>query len=349
VLRLIPTRDAGAADELLAPLLRRPDPARFACGLRSLHRRFNTYVATCPVPLAAAGLVVTAEIRTQCELYLPLGEIRELFHQLYRHALTYPPIFSSTPFHGVPSWADLYASLPAEFQFSPNPARLLELLHEDAGLLRRFLFYSFLPDRFYGGFARYPGQRAFIEEWLPGRPGPLRCLDAACGTGEESYALVRLLLDQGRSPASFRIEGWTVEPLEVWGAACGAFPHHPVRTAAFREETAFIFTTGAESSLEFRSVDLLDQAVVAEGGSFDLILCNGLLGGPILHERKQQERLTAGLAGLLTPGGILLVADSFHGGWKRKHPQEGLRVLLETVGLVVGEAGEGLVGTRSAA
>ncbi len=348
MLRLIPTRDDRVAADHLARLLRRPDPTRFACGLRSLHRRYRTYAATCPVPLAAAGLTVSPEIRVQCELYLPLGEIRELFHQLYRHSLTYPPILTSTPFHGSSSWADLYAALPAEFQVSPNPARLLERLLEDNALLRRFLFYSFLPGRFYGGFSRYPGQRAFIQEWLKRPAVPLRCLDAACGTGEESYALARMLLEMGCSPASFRIDGWTVEPLEVWGAASGIFPHHPVRTAAFRAETAFLFMAGAESSLEFRSVDLLASTAVAEGGRFDLILCNGLLGGPILHERHQLERLAAGLAGMLTSGGMLLAADSFHGGWKRKHPQEELRVLLEAAGLVTGEAGEGLAGTKPA-
>lgn len=348
MLRLIPIRDDRAAAELLAPLLRRPDPACFACGLRSLHRRFNTYAATCPVPLAAAGLHVTSEIRTQSELYLPLGEIQELFHQLYRHSLAYPPILSSTPFHGSPSWADLYAFLPSEFQISPNPARLLERLLEDDGMLQRFLFYSFLPGRFYGGFLRYPGQRAFVREWLKGRREPLRCLDAACGTGEESYALARMLLEQGRSPASFRIEGWTVEPLEVWGAASGTFPHLPVRTVAFRGETDFLFTAGAQSSLEFRSIDLLEPVTVIENSRFDLILCNGLLGGPILNGRYQLERLVARLAGLLAPGGILLVADSFHGGWKRQHPQEELRALLEAAGLETGEAGEGLVGTKSA-
>jgi SAM-dependent methyltransferase len=345
MLRLAPTRCDTEASQHLAQLLHDPDPSRFTGHIRQLRTRYRSYAATCPVPLAEAGLAVTAEIRLQSNLYLPLYEIRDCFHLLYREALTYPPILSSTPFHGALSWADLYAGLPQRFQLSPDPARLLTALLDDHGLLRDFLFHSFLPCRFYGGFSRYPGQRAYIGEWLERRGGPgreqLRCLDAACGTGEDAYGLAGMLLERDWPREDFQVSGWTVEPLEVWSAACGSFPHDRRRTETFRCKTGFVFEQGAQGSMEFRCIDLLSDRAAGDGGLFDLILCNGLLGGPILHELRQQGYVLSRLAGLLAPGGVLMTADSFHGGWKRKRPQQELRAFFEKNGLQIVEAGEG--------
>jgi hypothetical protein len=98
--------------------------------------------------------------------------------------------------------------------------------------------------------------------------------------------------------------------------------------------------------LLFRTVDLREPAVPVSLSSgadrFDLILCNGLLGGPILHKPHEVQNVVALLSSLLAPDGIILAADSFHGGWKQKHPQEWLRVQLGSVGLDVSPAGEGI-------
>lgn len=352
MLALSPARDDRAAREDLDLLI---VPARtenqFSCTIRRLHQRFQVYADTCPLPLPAPGLIVTAEIRRQSELYLPLAEVAAAFTRLYHAILSYPPILSSTTFHTALSWADLFVALPVRFQFSANPARLLEELLDRPGLLTEFLCASFLPPRFYGGFRRYPQQRAFVNSWLRGRRGQwLRCLDAACGTGEDSYGLALQLLENGYLPAQFQIEGWTIEPLEVWAAAHARFPHDAGREAEYRRETEGLFSGGADNRILFRTVDLLyPTALPAQAGAaagFDLILCNGLLGGPILHDPHDLQKVVSGLAGLLVPGGILLVADSFHGGWKQKHPQDGLRALCESVGLVVDHVGEGMCAGR---
>ena len=251
------------------------------------------------------------------------------------------------------SWGDCFAALPTQFQFSANPARLLKSLLSDSKLLTRFIFASFLPDRFYGDFGRYPGQQQFIRTWITSRGNRrVRCLDTACGTGEDSYALTQLLLEGGLSREQIEVEGWTVEPLEVWSATHRRFPHDSRRELLFREKTAELFTQGLPSNICFRAADITKVPLnfhfpKGEGfrtGRFDLILCNGLLGGPIIHQKQHVEKAVANLALLLAPGGLLLAANNFHGGWKQKCPQENMQAVFEQSGLNSFEAGEGIGG-----
>jgi SAM-dependent methyltransferase len=341
-----PTIESDALDTLINPV----DRERFQSTIRRLHNLFNRYAGTCPVPLPAPGLIVTPEIRTQCELYFPIAEVATAFNHLYSNALSYQPILSSTPFHCAMSWADTFAALPTRFQFSASPARLLESLLADRDLLVRFLFTSFLPDRFYGGIGRYPGQQKFVREWLSSRStGTLHCLDAACGTGEESYGLALLLSEEGLLPAEIRIDGWTLEPLEVWAATHRRFPHDRRREELLRAATSALFQQGIGRRIRFRSRDILTQSPLENSDSradFDLIICNGLLGGPIIHDRELLALSVNNLAQQLVPGGILLAANNFHGGWKQKCPQLELRALFEKNRLKVFDAGEGIGGLK---
>ena len=119
-----PGRYSGSAglDNLISAAV---DPTLFQGAIRHLQSRFTSYVATCPAPFLAAGLIVTPEIRIQSEIYLPIAEIAAIFKRLYQSSLRYPPILSSTPFHNSFSWADLFSTLQLRFQFSATPARLL--------------------------------------------------------------------------------------------------------------------------------------------------------------------------------------------------------------------------------
>jgi SAM-dependent methyltransferase len=343
MLALSPSLDAGDARFHLDTVISRPLPAaEFRPAICTLHRLFGIFAATSPTPLPSPGLILTQEIRRQCELYLPVSRIADSFSRLYRTALTYPPILESTPFHTALSWADVFSALPPRFQSSSNPACLLEELVNDPELLTVFLFESFLPRRFYGGFRRYPGQMAFINAWLSRRPDKeLRCLDAACGTGEDSYGLALLLIEKGFRPDDFWIEGWTIEPLEVLAAAHAIFPHDPERQADYRSRTEPVFNNTAADRILFRTIDL---KAPPNGEVFDLILCNGLLGGPIINRPDDVRNIVAGLSGILSPGGMLLAADSFHDGWKKNIPGETLGDVFASCGLSVSGAGEGICG-----
>lgn len=332
-------RGDGSANlgRLLSPEI---NADRFRSALRRLQDRFRIYASTCPAPFIAPGLIVSPEIRHQSEIYLPIAEIAAAFKRLYRAALNYPPIISSSPFQSALSWTDVFAGLSPCLQFSANPALLLERLLGERDLLVEFLVTSFLPRRFYGGFGRYPGQSAYLRHWLRRQPKkPLRCLDAACGTGEDSYGLAGLLFEEGYAAEQMWIEGWTIEPLEVWAAAHACFPHDQQRETCFRAKIEPLFQRGYDTCLRFSCADL---TIPPPAEPFDLILCNGLLGGPIVNQTTSLELVIRNLTGLLAPGGILLAADSFHGGWKQKCPQQVLGALFEAHGLRVFEAGEGL-------
>lgn len=345
--------EAGSLDRLFTKCI---DKSRFHTAIRRLHTLFRIYAHTSPAPLPAPGLIVTPEIRVQSEFYLPIADITFIFNRLYSAALAYPPILSSTHFHNSMSWADTFTSLPSLFQSSANPAQLLELLLNDSSLMTRFLFTSFLPGRFYGGSGRYPRQQEFLRGWLKIRRGrELTCLDAACGTGEETYALATLLSECLYSPDAVKIEGWTLEPLEVWAAANQRFPNDERREAQLREAASALFQQGFARRINFNCRNILAPNILATHPSkgifshnrrFDLIICNGLLGGPILHDQVELNRAVFNLVQLLAPGGILLAADNFHGGWKQKCPQNELWALFESHGLKHVDAKEGLVGLK---
>ena len=329
---------AATLRQLLSPHL---NPVPFQSALRRLRSISDAFVASCPSPWPAPGLAVTPEINCQIELWLPLAAIRPAFDSLYRHALKYPPILTSTPFAGASSWATVVAALPKFMHRHSTPFQLLQSLLADDDLRTQFIFWSFMPDRFYGsGSDRYPVQTAFLREWLKGRSaiaGDMRCLDAACGDGESSYALAALAAEGDCGICA--IEGWTVEPLEAWAAAYRCFPHDLTRQAAYRQATEAVCSRGWHSVLSFLQADLLNPPASEE---FDLIICNGLLGGPIIHEIAQMRTIVQNLSGLLRPGGLLLVGDHFHGGWKKRVPTVLMGELFGECGLRVKEAGEGL-------
>ncbi|MDD2364592.1 MAG: hypothetical protein PHN84_00365 [Desulfuromonadaceae bacterium] len=317
----------------------------FRSVIRRLQLRFDIFVTTSPAPFPASRLILTNEIRRQSEIYLPIAEITTAFCFLYRSALTYPPIISSTPFHNALSWADVFVSLPGRFQFTANPARLLETLLGDRDILKDFLFASFLPDRFYGASGRYPLQLQFIRGWLPKRRAePISCLDAACGIGEDTYHLSQLLHESGYAVDDIQVEGWTIEPLEVWTAKHRFFLSGEGTGKILSTDTSGGFERELRTKINFTAVDL---AVIDSDKRFDLIICNGLLGGPILHEPDAIRNVVNNLVNMLKSGGILLAADHFHGGWKQHCPQENLRAVFKSIGLHPLETGEGIGGLKT--
>jgi chemotaxis methyl-accepting protein methylase len=169
----------------------------------------------------------------------------------------------------------------------------------------------------------------------------ISCLDAACGSGEGSYELAEVLLECGCGPKNINITGVTINPLEVFAAAHACFPHNPSREQSYRK---FVDTIGNGSSIpaiHFMTGDLLCWETPER---YSLIICNGILGGPFLNSSCDIENVMQRLAASLEPDGVLLVADRFHGGWKKRITNQEMGRLLGKCSLEVVQVQEGIAG-----
>lgn len=329
----------------LAGLLR---GGRLACRdlerrVERLRGRYRAFVRFCPVPAWAPGLAVSAEMANIIDGWLPGREIAAAFRRLLKEAFIPSPRLEIAPFSRTFLWAQTLPDLEP-FATSADPAALLSRLMDDEKMRRDFIFSLFLPPHYGCSFGRYPEQPPVIRGWLadlPGR-GRLRCLDAACGTGEGTYELAALLLAEGLAPDSFLIHGMTLDPVEVFAAAHGYFPHDPRRQELFRQAAEPAVSAGAAASMGFFAADVSERWA---GEEYDLILCNGLLGGPF-SSGERLDRTVAVLAEKLGPGGLLLAENRFHEGWRRREPNERLAGLFRRHGLVCHAAGKGIACIR---
>jgi chemotaxis methyl-accepting protein methylase len=313
-----------------------------------LAERFRIYTAHYPHGLWAPGVVITPEMRNLTEFYLPLYEIRRAFDHLFSIALRFSPFLAASTIHNASAWLDALHGLEPVVN-SPDPASLLRSLMTDEGLRHRFIFANFMPARYGGGFGRYPGQAEFLRKWLVENrsrfAGKVHCLDAACGSGEGTYELALFLMKSGFAADSIHVCGATLEPLELFAAAHRHFPHDPLRTEAYRLHTAPLRANGATGKIRFTLEDLIGAAPASERG-YDIILCNGLLGGPFLHEPRDLVEMVRRLTGRLSGKGILLAASRFHGGWKKLAPMEALREIFRVCGLRILPVAEGVAGEK---
>jgi hypothetical protein len=101
--------------------------------------------------------------------------------------------------------------------------------------------------------------------------------------------------------------GVTREPLEAWMAAERRLPHLSEHERRYRElpECRVVFLAA-----EARRPPL--------NARFDVILCNGLVGGPALSEAEDVVQLLGRMDCLLAPGGGCTWANRFHGGHRPK-------------------------------
>ena len=172
-------------------------------------------------------------------------------------------------------------------------------------------------------------------------------LDAACGTGEGTYDVAKLLLKCGIPSRTLRVHGCSLEPLEVFTAAHGYFPQDPKREERFRSKTEPLFAAQATSGMLFYQDNIMRQPA-REEKPYDIILCNGLLGGPFLHGEEMLTNAITALAKRLKAGGIILAVDRFHGGWKKENPPTLIVELMRRIGLEVHHGEYGIAAERKA-
>lgn len=316
-----------------------------------LAERFRLYAACSPHGMWAPGLILTHEMRSLAEQYLPLAEISCALERLIGRALRVKPVLAGSAIRTAGTWLDLLDQLQPLVRH-PDPGRLLAELVADGEERRRFLWRIFLPPRYGCDFNRYPAQEGFLRRWLSedrlSLGGTVRCLDAACGTGEGTWGLVRVVHEVMAGRREWEVKGMTLEPLELFSAAHGYFPHDPLRQALFRSRVEPFLAMVHARRITFSQGDLT-VAGNTSGPGYDVIVCNGVLGGPFLHDNLQLAVVVANLARLLAPGGVLLAADRFHGGWKKRVSRDDLRDLLGGCGLRPLAIEEGVGGVKASA
>ncbi|GAM09253.1 cheR methyltransferase, SAM binding domain [Geobacter sp. OR-1] len=308
-----------------------------------LGKLFATFVSSCRAPCWDEHLVVTNEISRITETYLEFSVIRQALLRLVklsiRGTVDPPPILFKS--NGWLEFLDMFRARNKNV----NPALLVDSLTRNQAERISFLFSLFLPEQFGGSFGRYPGQMHFLDSWVRSQDYSCRpnitCLDAACGSGEGSYELAALLQKCGVEASRISISGVTISPLEVFAAAHAYFPHDSQREAQYRRYIRSIAQSGSWARINFMTGDLKSWEPCEK---YQIIICNGIIGGPLLHDNKDIEEVLGRLVTSMHNGGILLAADRFHDGWKRKFPAQELEGLLRKYGLEIMPISEGVAG-----
>jgi len=145
---------------------------------------------------------------------------------------------------------------------------------------------------------------------------PFRILSLPCSTGEEPYSVAMAFADSGLSPA-----GWSLDAVDLSGAAIAAARVGRYREFSFRETTAeararhftafgeqFEIAEGLRKIVRFRIGNLLDApSWISEGGRYDGVLCRNLM---IYLTPEARRAALDVLDRLLAPEGLLAVGHA---------------------------------------
>jgi len=146
------------------------------------------------------------------------------------------------------------------------------------------------------------------------RYGRARIWSAACSTGEEPISLA-ILLAQRELDAKVDILATDISHRALEKARRGRFRLRSLRQHAADRGGNYFERCGDElvvvpalaRKIDFRQLNLLDDAAIAKLGQFDLILCRNVL---IYFSEQLVARVSGTLTRALRPGGGLLVGVS---------------------------------------
>ena len=168
-------------------------------------------------------------------------------------------------------------------------------------------------------FFREPHHYELLAQYAAGRArkrgGPLRCWSSACSTGEEAWSIAMVLRE---AECAGEVLGTDIDTDVLQAAQSGVYRIE--RTAGMSVERLrrhFLRGAGANDGLvsirpELRTMVRFGQLnlqspVWPAQEPFDVIFCRNVV---IYFDREFQKKLLARLAGLLVPGGLLMVGHS---------------------------------------
>ena len=238
-------------------------------------------------PWWARDLIITPELRAAYEMWLP---IREFLYSMKTIGRAWLPDKECLP---LPLRHDTYLSLPDLWAALP-PSLERKLCFSLQELLT---FYCALadPPRFGTICGRYNDELAIIKGLS--RPD-MRILDIACGVGLNTLEIA--------AASGGETIGLTSEWLEVWMATHRCLPHDPLREQDMRRfprDLNVRFQQGRAEDFAFKK-------------PFNLIVCNGLVGGRFFYSESQYDAFLTSCRNALFPGGSILLANHFHEGSK---------------------------------
>ena len=233
-------------------------------------------------PWWARDLIMTPEIRGTYNEWLPMDAFCRSLCGICRAYLpeeSWMPLpLRKATYQSLP---DFWAAMPIAFDgkvcFSEKD--LLPLVCAMAD-----------PPRFGTTAGRYPEELDYLR--LVVRDG-MAVLDVGCGVGVNTLEMASAL-------KSAVFTGITPEPLEVWMAENRRIPHDLHRQAMMnRFDGSAVFRRGTAEEFS---------------GEYDVIVCNGLVGGRFFCAESQYSAFLLSCKTSLRPGGRVLIADRFHEG-----------------------------------
>lgn len=238
-------------------------------------------------PWWARDLIITPELRASYEMWLP---VQEFLHSIKGIGCAWLPGEECLP---LPLRHDTYLSLPDLWAALP-PSLEGRLCFSPQELLAFFCALAD-PPRFGTICGRYNDELAIIKSLA--RPN-MRILDIACGVGLNTLEIA--------TASGAETIGITSEWLEVWMATHRRLPHDPLREKDMRRFPSDLnvrFQQGRAEHFAFEQ-------------PYDLIICNGLVGGRFFHDDMQYAAFLDSCRNALAPSGNILLANHFHDGSK---------------------------------
>ncbi len=269
---------------------------------RKKYDKFHEYASP---PWWTPDLVLTPDIHAEYERFLPINEfIDDLQVQLLAvlsGSAYLPQCLNVTDYMSLPDfWRQLPEWLTGRLLWSSE-----ELFAVACALAS--------PASHGAQSGRYPEQIEFLVDWLRHNScDTIRVLDYGCGTGQGTYELAHALKLPEKKTA---IVGITIEYLEAWMASGRVLPH--LSHSPLPPQQQYPDYTPAENmDLAFVSGNVFTFLVKQP---IDIIVCNGLLGGPYLPlQMKDATVIWKKFQTQLSPGGLLVIGDHFHAGFREQ-------------------------------
>ncbi len=268
---------------------------------REWDRRLGVFHRYASPPWWYEGLTLTPELDYVYERFLPIAEYIHDLRRVVADTLPcrawLPRVLLSPPYRSLP---DFWRRLPRRFH-----SRVAWLPND----LDEIAVHLASPTVHGARFMRYPEQLpALVAYGLDRGLSTVRCFDFGCGTGQGTYEIAQCL--DGRVESCLVI-GMTIEPLEAWMASRGRLPNPQPRAGQpitipyprpeLRSTTCIRFVAGDMLRATFR-----DAA--------DIIVCNGVIGGPKLNHDADFRQLWTVVSTCLKDGGLLVIGEQFHDG-----------------------------------